>query len=146
MQVSQCMSVRPVSLKKGYIVSWVSLTIFGKDTCVKIKLDPKVLMVIGSLCPISVHRRGDKRVEMGHRPQGGWSPLISSHMDVHSACSSIGQHEGGEEGGGVTDIQTKWTSISDEDKDIHSCARINKVRKRKKNTWKNSIAANVMNL
>jgi hypothetical protein len=29
-------------------------------------------------------RRGDKRVEMGHRFRRGRSPLISSHMDVHS--------------------------------------------------------------
>jgi hypothetical protein len=31
-------------------------------------------------------RRGDKRVEMGHRPRRGQSPLISSHMIVYSVC------------------------------------------------------------
>jgi hypothetical protein len=39
-------------------------------------------------------RRCDKRVEMGHRPQRGQSPLISSHMDVHSVRPSVGQHRG----------------------------------------------------
>jgi hypothetical protein len=43
-------------------------------------------------------RRGDKRVEMGHRPQGGQIPLISSHMDVHSARRATS--------GGVTDVRT----------------------------------------
>jgi hypothetical protein len=34
-------------------------------------------------------RRGNKRIEMGHRPRRWRSSLISSHMDVHSVRPSV---------------------------------------------------------
>ena len=63
------------------------------------EIDAKALMVIGSLFPF-LSTSSDKRVEMEHRLQGGQIPLISSHMDVHSASPSIGQH-----GGDGTDVR-----------------------------------------
>jgi hypothetical protein len=46
--------------------------------------------VNGHRLPMShLSRRGDKRVEMGHQPQRGRSPLISSHRDVHSVRTYV---------------------------------------------------------
>jgi hypothetical protein len=65
-------------------------------------------------------RRGDKRVEMGHRPRGGRSPVISSLMDVHSTRRATSGGGGGErvhmDGrmDGQTDGRTEWTFICDE--------------------------------
>jgi hypothetical protein len=45
---------------------------------------------------LHLSRRGDKRVEMGHRPKGCRGPLISLHIDVHSVCRATS--EGGTDG------------------------------------------------
>jgi hypothetical protein len=45
-------------------------------------------------------RRGDERLEMGHWPQGGQGPLISSHTDVYSIHRGTSRGGGGR-GGGV---------------------------------------------
>jgi hypothetical protein len=39
-------------------------------------------------------RRVDMRGEIGHRPQGSQSLLISSNMDLYSTHLSIGQYQG----------------------------------------------------
>jgi hypothetical protein len=57
------------------------------------KISATVIVAIGSLSPISVEgviRGGD-----GASATKSQSSLISSHMDVHSARPSVGQHQGG---------------------------------------------------
>jgi hypothetical protein len=54
------------------------------------RIDNRRKSVNGHRFPMPhLSRRGDKRVEMGHRPRKGRSPLISSHKDVHSARPSV---------------------------------------------------------
>jgi hypothetical protein len=122
----------------------ILLVIYGKCTkCGFFYTYCRCKSINGHRFPIPhLSRRSDKRVEMGHRPRRRRSPLILSHLDVHTIRRGEGVQIDICTNGWTyvwtymcTDKQMEWTSVCDEMKGLcplwGRCPKKSKVKREK---------------